>query len=71
MTTAVTTPHLPDATGVDLQDWGALESIGPAMQTRWRTLLDADASTARTRRLDPAWTCGVKVWSDMPRLSPQ
>ena len=35
MTTAVTTPHLPDATGVDLEDWGALEeATGPAMQTR-------------------------------------
>ena len=39
MTTAVTTPHLPNAAGVDLEDWGALEeATGPAMQTRGRTL---------------------------------
>ena len=34
MTTALTTPHLPDATGVDLDDWGPLEeATGPTMQT--------------------------------------
>jgi uncharacterized cupin superfamily protein len=59
MTTAVTTPHLPDATGVDLEDWGALEeATGPAMQTRGRTLWEeGDASTG-------VWECtpGPSRW---------
>jgi hypothetical protein len=50
MTTAVTTPHLPDATGVELEHWGAVEeATGPAMQTRGRTWPHG-AGTTRPRR---------------------
>ena len=60
MTTAITTPHLPDASNVgDLEDWGPLEEATGAEMHTWGVTLweDGDASAG-------VWECtpGPSRW---------